>query len=175
MMKTDRNEVNADLNRVREHLAAVAKRLENPETLSAADAKKISAELYSICREADDAADNLGEIEYIARRKAEIADEQKAEPADEQKAEPAEEQKAERPAYDKPANVMGYKTVVNGIEFEYWSDGWKRGTFAKNMKPGEVKMIRGSGYIYVDLTVRKAIKCVFGLPTFRKNAARKAA
>lgn len=59
-------------------------------------------------------------------------------------------------------------TTVNGKKFEHWADFCKRGTMAKNIETGEVKMISGGNYIRNDLTVRKAISCVFGLPTFRK-------
>lgn len=62
-----------------------------------------------------------------------------------------------------------YETQVNGQTFEYWADFIQRGMFAK-AEDGTVKMIHGSGYISNDLTVRKAIACTFGLPTFRKNA-----
>ena len=59
-------------------------------------------------------------------------------------------------------------TQVSGIQFEVYSDFIARGTFATNLQTGETKMIQCSGYIHRDLTVRKAIALVFGLPTFRK-------
>lgn len=59
-------------------------------------------------------------------------------------------------------------TSVNGTAYEVWSDFIARATFAKNIETGEVKTISSSGYIHKDLTVRKAIACVFHLPTFRK-------
>ena len=59
-------------------------------------------------------------------------------------------------------------TTVNGINFEVWSDFIRRGTFAMNIKTGEVKQISFSGYIHADLTTRKAIANTFGIATFRK-------
>lgn len=58
-------------------------------------------------------------------------------------------------------------TTVNGKEFKVWSDFIARATFAEDAN-GNVKKLCGSGYIHNDLTVRKAIACVYGLPTFRK-------
>lgn len=62
----------------------------------------------------------------------------------------------------------GSTTTVNGIQFEVWSDYIYRGTFAMNSETGETKVIRSSGYITNELTIRKAIANVFSLPTFRK-------
>ena len=59
-------------------------------------------------------------------------------------------------------------TTVNGTIYEVWSDFIERATFAKNTETNEVKAISSSGYIKNDLTVRKAIACVFHLSTFRK-------
>ena len=56
---------------------------------------------------------------------------------------------------------------VAGKQFKVWADFIKRATYAED-ENGNVKMIRGSGYINNDLTVRKAIAWAFGLPTFRK-------
>ena len=60
------------------------------------------------------------------------------------------------------------ETTVSGIAFDVWSDFIKRATFAMNKETGEIKMIRESGYITNDLTVRKAIAIFFKLPTFKK-------
>lgn len=56
------------------------------------------------------------------------------------------------------ANVRNIE--VNGCQFTVWSDFIERGTFAENEK-GEVKRLRGSGYISSERTVRKAIKTMF--------------
>lgn len=65
--------------------------------------------------------------------------------------------------------MKGKVTVhqVAGKKFNVWSDFIARATFAED-ENGTVKKLCGSGYIHNDLTVRKAIACVFGLPTFRK-------
>lgn len=64
---------------------------------------------------------------------------------------------------------MGQRqTQVNGTTYEVWSDAIARGTFAKNTKTGETKMIKGSGYIHNDVTTRKAIAVSFKEKTFRK-------
>ena len=61
------------------------------------------------------------------------------------------------------------KTVtVNGEQYEVWSDFIKRGTLAKCVKTNGVKVIKTSGYISNELTIRKAIANAFGLRTFRK-------
>lgn len=65
------------------------------------------------------------------------------------------------------------ETMVNGIKFRVWSDTTKRATFAES-EDGRVEKIHDCGYITADLTVRKAIAMVFGLPTFRKNAVKPA-
>lgn len=64
--------------------------------------------------------------------------------------------------------TMTYTTTVQGIPFSYKADFIKRGTLATNEVTGETKQISFSGYIHKDLTVRKAIAAVFGLPSFRK-------
>lgn len=56
---------------------------------------------------------------------------------------------------------------VAGKQYKVWSDFMARATFAED-ENGTVKKLCGSGYIHNDLTVRKAIACVFHLPTFRK-------
>lgn len=56
---------------------------------------------------------------------------------------------------------------VAGRQYRVWSDFMARATFAED-ESGNVKKLCGSGYIHNDLTVRKAIACVFHLPTFRK-------
>ena len=58
-------------------------------------------------------------------------------------------------------------TTVQGQTYEVWSDYIARATFAKNAE-GVVKMIRGSGYLSNDLSIRKAIADCFGLSSFRK-------
>lgn len=58
-------------------------------------------------------------------------------------------------------------TTVQGKEYKVWSDFMARATFAEN-EDGEVKKLSGSGYIHNDLTVRKAIACVWHLDSFRK-------
>lgn len=63
---------------------------------------------------------------------------------------------------------MTYTTTVQGIPFSYKADFIKRGTLTTNEVTGGTKQISFSGYIHKDLTVRKAIAAVFGLPSFRK-------
>lgn len=58
-------------------------------------------------------------------------------------------------------------TTVQGAIYEVWSDYFNRCTYAKNAD-GVTKAISNSGYIHNDLTVRKAIACVFGHSSFRK-------
>ena len=58
-------------------------------------------------------------------------------------------------------------TTVGGKTYKFWSDFVTRATFAEN-EDGEVKKLCGSGYIHNDLTVRKAIACVWHLDSFRK-------
>ena len=65
------------------------------------------------------------------------------------------------------------ETMVNGMKFRVWSDTTKRATFAES-EDGRVEKIHDCGYITVDLTIRKAIAMVYGLPTFRKNAVKTA-
>lgn len=57
--------------------------------------------------------------------------------------------------------------TVNKLNFKVWSDSLKRGTFAEN-ENGEVKMIKSSGYLSNELSIRKAIAICFGLESFRK-------
>ena len=59
------------------------------------------------------------------------------------------------------------ETSVAGKIYKVWSDFIARGTFAED-ENGVVKQISFSGYISSDLTVRKAIACMYGLSTFRK-------
>ena len=61
-----------------------------------------------------------------------------------------------------------HTTTIQGTPFSFFSDLGYRGTFATNEVTGETKQISFSGYIHKDLTVRKAIADVFGLPSFRK-------
>lgn len=58
--------------------------------------------------------------------------------------------------------------TVQGTEFRTWSDFIARGTFAENLETGEVKIIKSSGYLSNDISIRKAIALRFGLPSFRK-------
>lgn len=58
--------------------------------------------------------------------------------------------------------------TVNGEAYEVWSDYIKRGTLAKCVNTNDVKVIKHSGYISNELTIRKAIATAFGLRTFRK-------
>lgn len=59
-------------------------------------------------------------------------------------------------------------TTVCGTEYQVYSDFIKRATIAVNTATGENKVIKSSGYIHNDLTVRKAIALIFGLESFRK-------
>lgn len=59
-------------------------------------------------------------------------------------------------------------TTVMGIEFEVYSDFMKKGTYATNKATGETKCIAGGSYLRNDLTIRKAIACMFRLESFRK-------
>lgn len=65
------------------------------------------------------------------------------------------------------------ETMVNGMKFKVWNDTTRRATFAES-KDGRVEKIHDCGYITADLTIRKAIAMVYGLPTFRKNAVKTA-
>ena len=58
-------------------------------------------------------------------------------------------------------------TSVEGTEYHVWSDFGARCTYAEN-SDGVKKVIKSSGYIHNDLSVRKAIACVFGHKSFRK-------
>jgi len=60
-------------------------------------------------------------------------------------------------------------TTVAGINFAIFADITKRGMFAVNETTGEEKEIIRSGYATKDLTIRKAVACAFGLPTFRSK------
>lgn len=59
-------------------------------------------------------------------------------------------------------------TTVQGTTYEVWSDYIKRATLAKNTVTGETKVIRDSGYLNNDLSVRKAIAPIFDHDSFRK-------
>ena len=59
------------------------------------------------------------------------------------------------------------KTTVQGQTYTYWADFIRRGMYAQN-ESGEVREIKGSGYLNNDLTIRKAIAAAFGLTSFRK-------
>lgn len=53
--------------------------------------------------------------------------------------------------------------------FEYWGDTFDRCTYARNCETKEIKVIKHSGYLTNDLSVRKAIANAFGLESFRKH------
>lgn len=59
-------------------------------------------------------------------------------------------------------------TMVQNIMFEYWGDTFDRCTYARNCETEEIKVIKHSGYLTNDLSVRKAIANRFGLKSFRK-------
>ena len=50
---------------------------------------------------------------------------------------------------------------VDGKKYEVWSDFVKRGTYAKDMETGEIKCLRGGGYLSSDFTIRKIIRTLF--------------
>ena len=58
-------------------------------------------------------------------------------------------------------------TQVAGIEFSIFSDFALRGMIAKNNATGEERIIKRSGYLTTDLSIRKAVAAAFGLTTFR--------
>ena len=59
------------------------------------------------------------------------------------------------------------KTTVQGQTYIYWADFIRRSMYAQN-KAGEMRKIKGSGYLNNDLSIRKAIAAAFGLVSFRK-------
>lgn len=63
------------------------------------------------------------------------------------------------------------ETMVNGMKFKVWNDTTRRATFAES-EDGRVEKIHDCGYITADLTIRKTIAMVYGLPTFRKNTVK---
>lgn len=52
--------------------------------------------------------------------------------------------------------------IVKGHSFNVWSDFNRRATFAKD-ENGESKMLRGSGYLSNEITIRRRIKLCFNL------------
>lgn len=68
---------------------------------------------------------------------------------------------------------MKSTTVVNGKNYIVYSDFIDRCTYAED-EEGNKKAIYEGGYVHNDLTVRKCIAWEFGLPTFRRNAVKKA-
>lgn len=56
---------------------------------------------------------------------------------------------------------------VQGKQYKVWSDFIMRATYAES-EDGEVKCLRGSGYLHNDLTIRKEIVLRWGLKSFRK-------
>ena len=68
--------------------------------------------------------------------------------------------------------VIGMKSAITvhqvaGKQFKVWADYIMRAMYAQD-EAGEVRMIRGSGYLNKDLSIRKAIANSFRLETFRK-------
>ena len=59
-------------------------------------------------------------------------------------------------------------TQVCGISFTTYDDFIERATFAIDNNTGITKAIKRNGYLGNDMSIRKAIATVFGLPTFRK-------
>ena len=59
-------------------------------------------------------------------------------------------------------------TQVCGISFTTYDDYIDRATYAIDNSTGITKAIKTSGYLGNDLSIRKAIAIVFGLPSFRK-------
>ena len=57
--------------------------------------------------------------------------------------------------------------TVLGKEYKVWSDYVMRATYAED-ETGCIKMIKSSGYLKNELSVRKAIAATFGLESFRK-------
>lgn len=60
-----------------------------------------------------------------------------------------------------------HTTTVEGKTYKVWSDFIARATFAED-ENGTKKIIKSSGYIRNDLTMRKAIAIRFGHKTFKK-------
>ena len=58
-------------------------------------------------------------------------------------------------------------TQVAGIEFSIFSDFALRGMIARSNATGEERIIKRSGYLSNDLSIRKAVAAAFGLTTFR--------
>lgn len=65
--------------------------------------------------------------------------------------------------------IMKNITTVQNVMFEYWGDTFDRCTYARNCETKEIKVIKHSGYLTNDLSVRKAIANAFGLESFRKH------
>lgn len=63
-------------------------------------------------------------------------------------------------------------TKVNGKNYIFYPDYIDRCVYAVD-EEGNKKIIYAGGYIHKDITVRKAIACAFGLPTFRRNAVKR--
>ena len=57
--------------------------------------------------------------------------------------------------------------TVAGKNFTVYSDFILRGTLATDGQTGETKIIKSSGYLSNDLSIRKAIAQIFNLKTFR--------
>lgn len=56
---------------------------------------------------------------------------------------------------------------VSGKQFKVWADYIMRAMYAQD-EAGEIRMIKGNGYLNKDLSIRKAIANSFRLETFRK-------
>ena len=63
--------------------------------------------------------------------------------------------------------IVRGNTKVAGIEFSIFSDFALRGMTARNNVTGEERIIKRSGYLTTDLSIRKAVAAAFGLTTFR--------
>lgn len=71
----------------------------------------------------------------------------------------------------KESRNMIKETTVNGKKYIFYPDFNKRCMYAED-EEGNKKVIYSGGYISNDLSVRKAIASVFGLPTSRRNAVK---
>lgn len=61
-----------------------------------------------------------------------------------------------------------HETTVQGETYEYWSNYVERDTYALMVSDGSYAIIKDSGYLSNDLSVRKAIAASFGLDSFRR-------
>ena len=61
-----------------------------------------------------------------------------------------------------------HETTVQGETYEYWCNFVGRNTYALRVSDGDYAVIKDSGYLSRDLSVRKAIAASFGLGSFRR-------